>query len=263
MAALDPAFDPLPPLLEVRRSNNKSNLAISTFTAIQSRRLFGDYLDGSIEQARAELPRRKHELSIANLPENLRLSWDRIQGFVRESNALWVLDECKRFDVPIQDFVLAYQRSAPKDANVKRVLGQLMVARLKDRQPIEWSTRLLNRRNPFALSHVFLDHESDNQIDIEFSLVRGKVEDFGPRPTRLKALLRRLARCSDERSNAEIWWRDYLSMQARNKKYDSSKVAVLLAYELRARGLTVHQLYEAMRKHRTENPQAALFLFDR
>jgi hypothetical protein len=37
---------------------------------------------------------------------------------------------------------------------------------------------------------------------------------------------------------------------------------MLLFYELQVRGLTVPQLYEKMRQHNIEHPQAGLFLFD-
>ena len=61
---------------------------------------------------------------------------------------------------------------------------------------------------------------------------------------------------------SEQWWRKFLLTHSSSLKTDASKVGLLLAYELSVRGLVVEQLYQKMRLCRTENPQAALLLFD-
>src|SRR5262249_3023039 len=146
-----------------------------------------------------------------------------------------------------------YEKRRERKSDFIRPLAALVFEKLSRNPPNEFLTQYLHQDNPFGYSHMLLDRLDPKQVDVLFSRIREKVEQFGTKPTGLKYLYRRFVFTMGGLSDSERWWRKLLRANGSDETLDSSKTALLLAYELQARGLTVDQLHQRMQQHRVEN----------
>ncbi|MEX2167745.1 MAG: MobF family relaxase [Pirellulales bacterium] len=137
------------------------------------------------------------------------------------------------------------RRLTPRHENTRDQIVDAIQRLKRERaaRPSDFSAQLLHRNNPFVASHELLDLETIDGLEVLLTAVRKEVESFAS-------------------VGSEPWWRRFLEQHAASPKTDASKVAVLVAYELKARGRNVAQLYDEMARLGTDHPQAAMLAWD-
>lgn len=246
-SALEPNFNALPELAKIRRDDPLTILPYATFNVIVCRRR------GIGERSLTSLQRQYPGLGVSSP----------IELPAEPAEADWLLVELTRFGIPVSEYQAAFQQANQKQP--RHVLWRLMADKLSRLPADSFSMQYLHRDNPLVFSHELVDFEPAEQFDQMFDVIRPRVEttdlQFVPEQSRPRKLLAKLVPALKP-DHPGFWWREFLQMHAGKSKSGMSKVALVLAYELKARGLNVKQLYEIMRKQGTKNPQAALFQFD-
>jgi conjugative relaxase-like TrwC/TraI family protein len=253
------SFDPVPDLAKVRADDPTTMLSFSTLTRIKARNQHGGNIPHSADRIRFAIAELKQQLGFAKLGKEYADLWLTLIDKLSDQRVLSVLKELKRLGLPLQEYLTTLAADNANEPDV--ALWKLLARRLTDLPATSFSTRFLHRDNPFVTSHELLDYESPANLAHLFVAVRREVErfDFLIRPE--KSGLRKLF-STILPLDLQGWWAQFLKAHAPPSGSETSKVALLLAHELRVRGRTVKDLYDRMREHRTKNPQAALFLLD-
>lgn len=239
LSLLDPSHNPVPELSKVRKEDPQSVMAFASMNAIERRRLS---------------EKRERTWFISSL--------ESVQSFTRLSPEQRDLlkDELHRFGVSEAE----YSRHLRNDESIHpaAVLAQLMADKLRPRPIGSFSPQYLHRENPFVHSHELLDHESPEQLQNFFLPIRGSILRFIDRKPPIKGFIRRLQMPFMKDRQPGFWWQKFLKAHSPSSDGSISKAALLLAFELNVRDIMVDRLYSEMRKHRTRNPQSALFFLD-
>ena len=260
-SALYPSTSPIAAYAELRAQDRANVEPYRSLDRVIRRRL-GFYSQGNLDAVKQAISRRHEVLSLTKLSDLQRQLWAKAQSTHEPEEALWILDELKRFDLTLGDYLAVLHND--DSGKLRPALFRLVANQLRTELPTSFSTRFLRRDNPFAFSHPLLDHEPLSQLEYFFASTRRRCEQqllLLPERSRVRRGLSKyipLLKPNDPAS----WWRDFLNLHGPNSSIGASKVALLLAYELNVRGLTVTHLYTKMRQHRTENPQAGLFFLD-
>ena len=256
---LNSSFDPVSDFAKVRADDPTTMLPFSTLTRIKARSQHGANIlhDGS--RFRFAIAELKQQLGFAKLGKEYADLWLKLKDKLSDQRVLSVLKELQRFGLPLQEYLTTLAADNANEPDL--ALWKLLARRLTDLPATSFSTRFLHRDNPFVTSHELLDYESPANLAHLFLAVRREVErfDFLIRPE--KSGLRKLF-SPILPLDLQGWWAQFLKAHAPPSGSETSKVALLLAHELKVRGRTVKDLYDRMREHRTKNPQAALFLLD-
>lgn len=174
----------------------------------------------------------------------------------------WLLDEISRTPISRDDYLSIFSGScAFHDDSTRRALLRFFAARLRFVTANQFSEKLLHRESLFVESHELLGSFICVEDNL-FSAARKKIEVFSQTQSASRKAINRILPERFRQSQAERWWRKLLMTFSRNPNYLCSKYGLLLAYEIEVRKITVQKLFEKMKESGTENPQAALFLFD-
>lgn len=256
---LHATFDAAPDFAKVRADDPSTMLPFSTLTRIKARRQHGGDIRPRTDRIRFAIEEREQQVGFAKLGKEYADLWLKLKDKLSDRSALWLLEQLQRFGLPLQDYLGAFDTHKTDDP--KESLWRLLVARLTHLPATSFSTRLLHCDNPFVASHELLDFESPANLANLFSPVRQEVERSDFLISQEKSRLRKLV-STFLPLDLQAWWGQFLKTHAASPGSDASKVALLLAYELKVRGRSVKDLYDQMREHPTKNPQAALFLLD-
>jgi hypothetical protein len=251
---LSDAFDPIPHFALARRQHPHSFYPYFALEMFHTTKQFAAYTYRSEEQMAKAIERGKVALEIPRLSRDQAALWRQVETPLSTRRALWLVDELRRFNVSVPDFLRIVQ-SLPQLHPINCLLFHLAM-KLKKLPPTEFSPELLHRNNPFVATHQLLYSDTADALAHLLSTVREKIEVFD-RPCLIELEPQII------RSNSpEAWWHRFLRDHARSPDTDASELGVLLANELHVRGANVSDLISAMSQHGTANPQAALFYLD-
>jgi hypothetical protein len=257
---LQQTFDPVPGLGRVRVSDPSSIQPFSVLKTINIRRRRVSDTPATPIAAQAASQRRKEQLGFAKLAKQDAELWNTIEAGLSIEDALWLLDEIQRLDIAVSDYLTTFR----KDVAVRplEVLSQLVAKRLKPLPATSFSARLLHRDNPFFASQELFEHETPDTLAQLFVATQAKMAWFDPAfnasgKNQFSELVSGIRRTDLDPLSPHFFQR-----LASSSKTDGSEAALMLAYEIKVRAVTVQQLHEVMRRHWTVNPQAALFFFD-
>jgi conjugative relaxase-like TrwC/TraI family protein len=235
---LDVAFDPVPGLAKVRAENVAIRLPFSVLSRVNVHRRPKSPWESTRDQILHAIDRLNtvRRTSFWERPDDV---WNQLKELAKGDN-FWHL---RTRYTSLEDCLADWRRQHAADLEIRKSLSALVAVRFLPCPSLTFSTLLLHSANPFAESHALLNSETPEGLAFLFSVVRDDIEHF-------------------DSVDAEHWWRKFLFTHSLSFKTDASKVGLLIAYELSVRGLNVDQLYQKMRLYRTDNPQAALLLFD-
>ncbi len=254
---LDPNFDPVPGFAVARRKEPSMLLPyfalgrVTSFLRYVGPGALGEA--GDIARATDSLMR---QLGVEKLQKSDLDELSALQAKLSNRAVFLLLDEIDRLQVPL-DAYLALRRKQPA-ADPRRAILEYVATSLSSHQAGSFSTRYLHRLSPFFGSHQLLDHETPNALEGLVMLVMADVEVFDSEDTRNASRREPPSLCE----TAEEWWYEFLWSVCTTKAPRSSKVAALIAHEMKARKLTVQRLHSTMQANQTRNPQAALFFHD-
>jgi conjugative relaxase-like TrwC/TraI family protein len=256
---LDRTFDPVPALTRMRGDDPSSIQPYSVLTKINTRRRHSTDLHASPTTIPASIEGRKEELGFAKLAKQDIERWNTIEAGRSADSTLWLLDELHRLGVAASDFLSFGKEAADRPLDA---LWQLAAKRLKPLPATSFSTRLLHCDSPFFASQELLRHETPDMLAKLFAATQARMAWLDPAFDASEESPSRDLLSMFVLTNPERWWRQFLQSHALASDNDASKAALLLAYEMKVRSVTVQQLHQVMRPHQTQNPQAALFFFD-
>lgn len=239
---LDPKFDPVSDLAAIRSKNVTMCLPFDVLNKVNAQRSPVVRWNSSREQVLYVVQRLNASRSTVASWERPAVVWQILEQCA-ENEHFWHFGISQRSDSSLKECLISWRTQHSSDPEITKALSALIAVRLIACPPAEFSKKLLHRNNPFFGSHELLGRESLEGLAFLFSAIRGDIERF-------------------DSIEAEDWWRRFLSALFSSPLKDASKVGLLLAYELKLRGMDVGQLYRKMRESHTENPQAALLLFD-
>lgn len=254
---LDPNFDPVPGFADARRNEPSMLLPYFALGRVTSyRRYVGPGALGEAGDIARATDSLMRQLGVEKLQKSDLDELRALQAKLSDRAVFLLLDEIDRLQVPL-DAYLALRRKQ-RAADPRRAILEFVATSLSSRQAGSFSTRYLHRLSPFFGSHQLLDHETPNALEGLVMLVMVDVEVFGSEDTRNASRREPPSLCE----TAEEWWYEFLWSVGSTQAPRSSKVAALIAHEMKARKLTVQQLYSTMQANQTRNPQAALFFHD-
>ena len=263
MSYLDATFDPVPGLAQVRQDDPCSLLPYTMLKTINARRPHLKDADASLDRTRTKIQQRKRQLRFAKLAKQDVEFWNTIEAELSTAGTLWLLDEIQRLEIAVSDY-LSEVRQHGTDRLVI-VLSQLVARRLQPLPASSFSSRLVHRNSPFFGCRKLLDYETRNSLLMLLDATKTEMGWIDPpflyRQKGRFHKLRSMLRLTDpEGWLKQILWDCFMDLGSESN--ESVILPVLLAYEMKVRAVSVKQLHRVMRRHRTDNPQAALFFFD-
>jgi len=234
---LDPKFNPVPDLAQIRAKDEAFPMPFHTLNRINERRRPKSTWDSTRDQILHAIE-QLHTVPCANLRELSGNTWQTLENVARRQ-MFWHL----RTILSLETCLASWRNQHSADPDIVKSLSALLAISAFHRSPTTLSLHLLHSRNPFLDCHELLDHESVAGLTFLSSVVRKEIEEF-------------------DSADSESWWRQLLKDLAAPSKSDASKIGLLLAYEMKVRRINVGQLHAQMIRNRTKNPQAALMLLD-
>lgn len=249
---LDPDYQPLTELAKVRSDSPASMEPFCALARIANHRSRHSQAPRTDPDVTARLAERTTQLGIDTLPPDLAHEWLRVTEQLSNKEALSLLETIRRYELSATEFLESSCRDKKKSP--RTLLLKLLTAKLRPLKMIAFSTHLLSSLNPFADCHELLELESPKNLERLLTEVRLWIDPYEMSKVQESKVQRFISALKPR--NAAQWWYQYL------KNPSTSKIALLLAHELKNRKMRVTDLYGAMRRHGTENPQAALFYCD-
>jgi conjugative relaxase-like TrwC/TraI family protein len=256
---LYPAYDVLRDFIGVRRNDPLSLLPYSTLKQMTTRGRPISRIAGSAEAVYEAVSQLKSELKFSELTASHVQIWQTLTHQFSDKKTLYLLDELQRCGVSLRNYLSSVANL--NEYEFRRALSKHLALRLHSQPATAFYPRLLLRKNPFMAGDELLDFETAENLDGLFAQVRPEIENVDPEHAEFKndpSARDALTRSHEMRQ----WWSRLLDLYAVGRANNVSKVAVMLGYELKLRGLGVRELYAEMKRHQTKNAQAALFYWD-
>ncbi len=257
-SCLDPRFDPVSELAQVRASDPSTLQPYWTLRGIKVLRHQSRLTHVQPDHVVHATTTLKEQLGGNRLPQPLHHVWDRLCSALTEYETFALLDDIRRFNLSFEEYLAVAGDENSHSAH--EVLARLLATRHMHAPESVFSVDLLHRTNPFLDSHELLDYETPDALTSLYSQLRLSIGDYArltPPPSRLRRFLAPVMPLGDD-----AWWHHFLLTNAKYPETEVSVTAILLAHELNVRKLTISKLYRAMQDHGTNSPQAALFFCD-
>jgi hypothetical protein len=253
--------DPVKRLQHSRFKNPDSLEPFHILNRVNARRRSRHETRQTTDQLLTTINRQIARLNLAKTRWQSVEFWQAIMNRLTIHHAVWLLSKISS-PISAEEYRTTFaQHLESGETEILQALLKLIVSRLKLARAREFEKSLLHRDNLFVDSHQILGDFVclENKL---FDEARAEIEIFPAPASSFGKFVKQLLPEQLSLSAAERWWLKVLEILSPMSKLVCSRHGLLLAYELRTRRLTVPQLYERMRQHRTENPQAGLFLFD-
>lgn len=248
----DRELDPLQEFATLRRADPLCTMPFVSLARINWARRLGEGLDGDHRSLSSAIAAHETQLGLAKLSETENRLWARAEACLTPTEQLWLLESLAHVQSNLSEYVaslLVHPASSPV-----AVLKTHLAERLRRNPITQFSPHLIHPRNffwraqellalepPENLTRLFQKLWHDQSVfDFELSL-----GPWGAPPTTDRG-----------------WWELFLNAHAVFPRSRMSKEAVLLAFELPPRGLTIRSFHKKMVEYGTGNPQAALFFYD-